>query len=121
MTLPRIASRDEWLAARKELLAEEKAMTRVRDALNTKRRELPMVRVDKDYVFEGPTGKATLLDLFAGRRQLIVLHFMFDPSWDDGCQSCTAAADEMSDGLRQHLAARETTFPAGSRSPIAKI
>ena len=96
MALPRIASRDEWLAARKQLLAEEKAMTRTRDALNTKRRNLPMVRVDKEYGFEGPDGKATHLDLFEGRRQLIVQHFMFDPSWDDGCPSCTAASDEVS-------------------------
>ena len=121
MTLPRIATHDDWLTARKDLLAEEKAMTRARDALNTKRRELPMVRIDKDYVFEGPNGKASLLDLFEGRRQLIVQHFMFDPSWDDGCTSCTAAADEMSDGLRQHLAARDTTFAVVSRAPIDKI
>src|SRR5438067_11870890 len=109
MALPRIASRDEWLVARKHLLAEEKAMTKARDALNTKRRELPMVRLDKEYVFDGPDGKVSLLDLFEGRRQLIVQHFMFDPSWNDGCPSCTAAADEMSDGLQNHLHARETS------------
>src|SRR6266567_3677590 len=121
MALPRVVLQDEWLAARKKLLAEEKAMTRARDALSTKRRELPMVPVEKDYKFEGPEGAVGLRDLFFGRRQLIVQHFMFDPSWDDGCQSCTAAADEMSDGLRQHLAARETTFAVVSRSPIDKI
>ena len=121
MALPRTATRDEWLTARKELLAEEKAMTRARDALNTKRRELPMVKVEKAYEFEGPGGTATLLDLFEGRRQLIVQHFMFDPSWDDGCPSCTAAADEMSDGLRRHLAARDTTFAVVSRAPLDKI
>ena len=95
MSLPKVVSRDEWLAARKALLVEEKAMTRARDALNTKRRELPMVEVEKDYVFEGPDGKVGLLDLFDGRRQLIVQHFMFDPSWDEGCPSCTAS-DEIS-------------------------
>ena len=108
MSLPKVASRDEWLAARKALLEEEKAMTRARDALNVKRRELPMVKIDKDYAFEGPDGNVGLVDLFEGRRQLIIQHFMFDPSWDDGCPSCTAAADEMSDGLRRHLAARDT-------------
>ena len=110
MSLPEVVSRDEWLAARKALLAREKAVTRARDALNAERRELPMVEIDKDYVFEGPTGKVGLLDLFEGRRQLIVGHFMFDPSWDDGCPSCTAGADEVSDGLLEHLHARDTTL-----------
>jgi predicted dithiol-disulfide oxidoreductase (DUF899 family) len=121
MSLPQVASRHEWLVARKELLAEEKAMTRARDALSTKRRELPMVKIDQDYVFEGPEGKAGLLDLFEGRRQLIVQHFMFDPRWDDGCPSCSAAADEISDGLLAHLHRRDTTFAAVSRAPISKI
>lgn len=84
MSLPQVASRDEWLAARKELLAEEKAMTRAPDALNVKRRELPMVRIEKDYLFEGPEGKASLLDLFDGRRQLMVCHFMFAPELGGG-------------------------------------
>ena len=110
MSLPHVVSRDEWLAARKELLAKEKELTRQRDALNAERRRLPMVEIDKDYVFEGPDGKASLLDLFDGRRQLIVGHFMFDPSWDDGCPSCSAGADEISDGLLEHLHARDTTF-----------
>ena len=110
MTLPEIVTHDEWRAARIALLAEEKAMTKARDALSTKRRMLPMVRVDKEYQFAGPDGLATLIDLFDGRRQLIVQHFMFDPSWDDGCPSCTGAADEMSDGLRRHLQARDTNF-----------
>ncbi len=106
MSLPRVASRQEWLDARQELLADEKAMTRARDTLSTKRRELPMVKIDKEYVFEGPDGKASLLDMFEGRRQLVVVHFMFDPSWDDGCPSCTAGADEVSDGLMDHLHTR---------------
>ena len=121
MSLPDVVSRDEWLSARKELLAEEKALTRARDALNAKRRELPMVRIDKQYVFDGPRGEVGLLDLFEGRRQLIVQHFMFDPSWDDGCPSCTAGADEMSDGLLEHLARPRHDVRVVSRAPLAKI
>jgi predicted dithiol-disulfide oxidoreductase (DUF899 family) len=121
MSLPKVVSREEWLAARTELLAEEKAMTRARDALNVRRRELPMVKVEKDYVFEGPDGQASLLDLFEGRRQLIIQHFMFDPSWEDGCPSCTAGADEISAGLLDHLHTRDTTLAAVSRAPIDKI
>src|SRR6266542_1862940 len=121
MSLPQVVSRDEWLVARKKLLAEEKAMTRARDALSTKRCELPMVKIDKDYMFEGPHGTASLLDLFDGRRQLIVQHFMFDPRWEDGCPSCSAAADEFSDGLLEHLHTRDTTFAAVSRAPLEKI
>ncbi|SFB37791.1 Predicted dithiol-disulfide oxidoreductase, DUF899 family [Lentibacillus halodurans] len=119
--LPSIVSRDEWLVARKELLAKEKEATRARDALNAERRRLPMVEIDKDYVFEGPDGKARLLNLFDGRRQLFVRHFMFDPSWDNGCPSCSAAADEVSKGLLEHLNARDTTFVTISRAPLAKI
>jgi predicted dithiol-disulfide oxidoreductase (DUF899 family) len=121
MSLPRIVSRDEWLAARKDLLAREKEMTRARDALSAERRRLPMVRVEKDYVFEGPTGRASLPDLFGSYRQLIVRHFMFDPSWDDGCPSCSAAADEISEGLLAHLSARDTQFVTVSRAPLARI
>ena len=121
MSLPQVVSRDEWLVARKELLAKEKELTRARDALNAERRRLPMVEIDKDYVFEGPDGKASLLDLFEGRRQLIVGHFMFDPSWDDGCPSCSAGADEISDGLLEHLHARDTTLVVVSRAPLDKI
>ena len=121
MSLPKVVSRDEWLAARKELLAKEKEFTRQRDTLNAERRMLPMVGIDKDYVFEGPEGKASLLDLFEGRRQLIVGHFMFDPGWEDGCSSCTAGADEISDGLLRHLHVRDTTFVYVSRAPIDKI
>ena len=121
MTLPDIVSRDEWRAARIELLAREKQMTKARDALSTARRQLPMVRVDEDYRFEGPDGAVGLLDLFEDRSQLIVQHFMFDPSWEDGCPSCTAAADEISDGLLAHLHARDTTLAVVSRAPLVKL
>jgi predicted dithiol-disulfide oxidoreductase (DUF899 family) len=121
MTLPDIVSPEEWRAARVELLAEEKAMTRARDSLNTKRRRLPMVKVEKDYRFQGPDGEVGLLDLFEGRRQLIVQHFMFDPDWEKGCPSCTAGVDEINDGLLDHVRSRDTTYAAVSRAPIDKI
>jgi predicted dithiol-disulfide oxidoreductase (DUF899 family) len=121
VNLPKIASAEEWRAARVALLAEEKAMTRARDELNAKRRQLPMVKVEKDYAFEGPEGSVGLVELFEGRRQLIVQHFMFDPGWEDGCSSCTAAADEVSPGLLQHLHIRDTTLAMVSRAPLAKI
>jgi predicted dithiol-disulfide oxidoreductase (DUF899 family) len=121
MSLPKVVSRDEWLAARKELLAREKEMTRQRDALNADRRRLPMVEIEKDYVFEGPDGEARLIDLFERRRQLIVGHFMFDPGWDDGCPSCSAGAEELSQGLLDHLHVRDTSFTYVSRAPLAKI
>jgi len=121
MSLPPVVSREEWVVARKAFLDEEKAFTRRRDALNTQRRMLPMVAIDKPYAFDGPNGKVTLLDLFEGRRQLIVVHFMFDPSWEDGCPSCTAGADEISDGLLAHLHTRDTTLVYVSRAPLAKI
>src|SRR3954453_9722618 len=109
MTLPRIASRDEWQAARLELLQKEKEQTRQRDALNIERRNLPMVEIDKEYRFEGPKGSVQLIDLFEGRRQLIVFHFMFDPSWDEGCPSCTAGTDEIAPGFLEHLHTRDTS------------
>ena len=121
MSLPKIATREEWRAARIALLAEEKALTRARDALNVKRRELPMVEIDTVYEFEGPGGKITLAELFEGRRQLILQHFMFDPEWEDGCTSCTAAADEISDGLLRHLHSRDTTLAVVARAPLDKI
>jgi predicted dithiol-disulfide oxidoreductase (DUF899 family) len=121
MALPDVVSRDEWLAARTELLAREKELTRLRDLLNADRRRLPMVRVEKDYVFAGPQGDARLVDLFDGCRQLIVQHFMFDPSWEDACPSCTADADELAPGLLEHLRARATAFAAVSRAPLPKI
>jgi predicted dithiol-disulfide oxidoreductase (DUF899 family) len=121
MTLPDIVSREEWLAARTKLLEKEKELTRQRDALNAERRRLPMVLIDKDYVFEGPEGKVRLKDLFAGRHQLIVCHFMFSPDWEEGCPSCSAGTDEMSQGLIDHLAARDTSIVWVSRAPIEKI
>jgi predicted dithiol-disulfide oxidoreductase (DUF899 family) len=121
MSLPQIATREEWLAARTALLEDEKALTRARDALNTKRRELPMVRIDTDYTFDGPDGTVHLLDLFDGRSQLIVYHFMFDPSWDTGCSSCTAGTDELSPGFFEHLHARDTSYAMVSLAPYAKL
>ncbi len=121
MTFPEIVSRDHWEAARKQLLVKEKRLTRERDALNAERRRLPMVRIEKDYVFDGPEGKRTLLELFDGRRQLMIWHFMFDPSWEDGCPSCSASADERSDGLYEHLDRRDTRFVYVSRAPLEKI
>jgi predicted dithiol-disulfide oxidoreductase (DUF899 family) len=121
MSLPRIATRDEWLAARKELLAKEKDLTRRRDALSIERRNLPMVEVEQDYTFDGPDGRVHLTDLFDGRPQLIIYHFMFDPSWEEGCPSCTAGTDELSPGLFQHLHARDTSYAMVSRAPIDKL
>jgi len=119
--LPRISTHDEWLAARKDLLAAEKAMTKHRDELNTRRRNLPMVEITKDYVFDGPDGETRLFDMFEGRRQLIIYHFMFDPSWDEGCSSCTAGTDEISDGFLEHLRTRDTSYAMVSRAPLAKL
>ncbi len=121
MSLPEVVTRDRWLAARKELLVKEKELTRRRDALNAERRGLPMVAIDKDYAFTGPDGTAGMLDLFDGRRQLIVVHFMFDPRWKDGCSSCSAGADEVSQGLLEHLHARDTSLVYVSRAPLEKI
>lgn len=120
MQQPTIVSRNEWTAARKRLLAKEKEFNRQRDALSAERRKLPMVRIEKDYVFEGPKGRRTLADLFEGRRQLIVYHFMFDPAWDAGCPACSFVADHFA-GAPVHLAARNTSFAVISRAPIAKI
>ncbi|MFI6372681.1 DUF899 domain-containing protein [Streptomyces sp. NPDC050546] len=119
MSLPEIVSRDQWRAARAELLVKEKAATRARDALGAERRGLPMVEVDEEYVFEGGDGKATLLDLFEGRHQLVVYHFMFAPEWDAGCRSCSGFLDQI--GHLAHLKARGTSFAAVSRAPFPKI
>ncbi len=121
MALPEVTPREQWLTARKALLAKEKELTRDRDALDAERRRLPMVAVEEGYVFDGPHGPASLLDLFEGRRQLIVGHFMFDPSWDEGCPSCTAGADEIASGHLEHLHARDTTLAYVSRAPLAKL
>ncbi len=119
MSLPNVVSRDEWRAARQQLLVKEKALTRAYDAMNTERRELPMVAVEKQYMFQGPNGPASLRDLFDGRRQLIVYHFMFAPDWDAGCMGCSYQVDNIGD-LR-HLYARNTSFVLISRAPLAKL
>jgi predicted dithiol-disulfide oxidoreductase (DUF899 family) len=121
MSLPKIATRDEWLLARKDLLAREKELTRRRDELNVERRQLPMVEIEKEYVFDGPNGHVRLIDLFEGRAQLIVYHFMFHPEWEDGCPSCTAGTDELSPGFLDHLHLRDTTYAMVSRAPLAKL
>jgi predicted dithiol-disulfide oxidoreductase (DUF899 family) len=115
-----IVNHDEWLAARKELLAKEKEFTRARDELTRQRQELPWERVEKEYVFEGPDGEESLSDLFAGRNQLLVYHFMFDPEDDAGCPSCSFWADNF-DPIVQHLAHRDVTMVAISRAPLSKI
>jgi predicted dithiol-disulfide oxidoreductase (DUF899 family) len=121
MSLPEIVSRDEWLAARTALLDREKELTRARDTLNAERRRLPMVEITKDYRFTGPGGEAGLADLFEGRRQLIVYHFMFAPDWEEGCPSCTAGTDEISRGFLEHLHIRDTSYALVSRAPLAKL
>jgi predicted dithiol-disulfide oxidoreductase (DUF899 family) len=120
METHKIVSRDEWIAARKAYLAEEKAFTRARDALSKKRRELPWEKVDKNYVFDGPNGKQSLADLFGGKSQLIVYHFMLGPGWEAGCPSCSLLADHF-DGAVVHLAQRDVTFAVVSRAPLAEI
>ena len=121
MSLPQVVSRTEWLEARRQLLAAEKKQTRERDALNAERRRLPMVRVEKEYVFEGPDGKASLGDLFGDETQLIVQHVMFGPDWDAACPGCTAAVDELSEGTLTHVRSRDTGFVLVSRAPLDKL
>lgn len=116
---PRIASRTKWLAARLELLAHEKELTKQRDRVAAERRRLPMVRIDKSYAFDGPRGKVSLRDLFDGRTQLIVYHFMFDPAWEKGCPGCTGFVDSLGDLSMLHE--RNTTFVLISRAPLAKL
>jgi predicted dithiol-disulfide oxidoreductase (DUF899 family) len=117
---PRVVSQAEWLAARKELLSKEKEFTRLRDELSRQRRELPWEVVDKKYVFEGPNGKQTLPELFDGRSQLIVYHFMFAPNWDVGCPHCSFWADNFN-GIIVHLNQRDVTMIAVSRAPCRKL
>lgn len=117
---PRIVSRDQWLAARKRLLIKEREFTRVRDAMAAYRRDLPWVKIDKSYAFDGPGGRTTLGEMFAGRSQLIVYHFMFGPGWEQGCPSCSYLADHF-DGAVPHLRQRDVTMAVVSRAPLAEI
>ena len=112
-----IVTRDEWLVARKQLLATEKELTRLRDQLSAERRELPWVRVEKQYVFDGPNGKETLADLFDGRSQLIVKHFMLGPGWKEGCVGCSFEVDHIEDAL-VHLEHHDVTYVAVARAPL---
>jgi len=121
MSLPKVVSQEEWTAARRSFLEKEKELTRQRDRLNTERRELPMVEVTKHYGFEGPDGIVSLGDLFEGRPQLILYHFMFHPEWDEGCPSCTAGTVELAPALIEHLHVRDTTYAMASRAPLEKL
>ncbi len=116
---PPIVSREDWLKERKQLLAEEKTLTKQRDRVNAQRRRLPMVKLEKPYVFDGPKGKTSLLELFEGRRQLIVHHFMFDPTWEQGCMGCTGLVNAL--GNLSMLSDRDTTFVLISRAPLEKL
>jgi predicted dithiol-disulfide oxidoreductase (DUF899 family) len=120
MTTHEIADRATWLAARKALLAKEKALTRQRDALAAERRKLPWERVERSYSFQAESGATTLQELFAGRSQLLVYHFMFGPDWDTGCKSCSFWVDNI-DGALAHLAQRDVSFVCASRAPLAKL
>lgn len=116
----KVVSEKQWLTARKKFLAEEKKFTKLRDQMNRKRRALPWVKVEKEYVFEGPDGRQTLSELFNGKSQLITYHFMFGPDWDEGCAHCSFWADHY-DGTLVHLAHRDTTLVVVSRAPFAEI
>lgn len=116
----KIVSRDVWIEARKRLLVQEKKFTRLRDQLSEQRRQLPHVRVDKDYDFEGPNGQETLADLFAGKSQLVVYHFMYGPDWEVPCKSCSFWADNFN-GIVAHLGQRDVAFAAVSRAPLTKL
>jgi predicted dithiol-disulfide oxidoreductase (DUF899 family) len=120
METHKIVSRDEWIEARKQHLAREKELTRLRDQLSAERRELPWVRVDKEYIFEGPEGRESLSDLFAGKSQLVVQHFMFGPDWEAGCKSCSFWADNYN-GIVVHLMQRDVAFVAVSLAPFDRI
>ncbi len=120
MTNHRVVTRDQWLEARLELLSAEKELTRLNDDLSRRRQELPWVRLDKGYVFDAEGGEATLADLFRGRSQLIIYHFMFDPDWDEGCPSCSSLADGL-DETYLHLENHDVAFTAVSRAPLGKL
>ena len=120
MQAPKIVSREQWLEARRRLLGKEKELTRARDEVARQRRELPWVRVEKPYEFDGPEGAQSLGDLFAGRSQLLIYHFMLGPGWNEGCPSCSFWADGY-DGMVVHLAHRDVTFVVVSRAPLAAI
>lgn len=115
-----VVSRKEWLTARKSLLVKEKKFSRLRDQLNQQRRNLPWVKVEKEYVFNGPNGKETLAELFGGRSQLIVYHFMFGPGWKEGCPHCSFWVDHY-DSVNLHLGQRDTTLVVVSRAPLKEI
>ncbi len=121
MSLPDVVSREQWLEARRQLLAQEKDLTRRQDALNAERRRLPMVRIDKHYVFEGPDGEVTLADLFGDRRQLVIQHVMFGPDWEQPCPGCTASINTFHPFILDQLGSRETAFAFTSRAPYGKI
>jgi predicted dithiol-disulfide oxidoreductase (DUF899 family) len=116
----KVVSQDEWLAARKALLAKEKEFTKARDAISNQRRDLPWVKVEKNYVFDGPSGKETLTELFGSNSQLIVYHFMLGPGWKAGCPSCSYLADHF-DGANIHLAQRDVSLVVVSHAPLAEI
>jgi predicted dithiol-disulfide oxidoreductase (DUF899 family) len=120
MSKQKVVSKEQWLAARKAHLAKEKQFTKLRDELSRERRELPWVKVEKDYVFDGPDGKVTLADLFDGRSQLIVYHFMFDPEWSQGCKSCSFVADNFNPSVI-HLKHRDVSLASVSKAPIKKL
>lgn len=119
-TLHPVVSREQWLTERLALLAREKELTRLNDRIASERRALPWVRIEKDYVFEGPHGRSRLADLFDGRRQLLVQHFMFGPGWEQGCKSCSFMADHLG-GMQVHLAQRDVSVLVVSRAPLAEI
>lgn len=121
MAFPEVVSREQWLQARAALLAEEKELTRRRDAVNAARRKLPMVRVEKEYVFDGPAGPVTLAELFGDCRQLVVHHVMFGPDWESACPVCTEFTSEFTEALLARLRSRDTAFAMICRAPLAKI
>ncbi|MEM8542109.1 MAG: DUF899 family protein, partial [Pseudomonadota bacterium] len=120
MSTPHIANREKWLVARKDLLAEEKAFLRQRDALSAKRRDLPWVKIDEDYQFDSANGRINLSNLFGDKSQLIIYHFMMGEDWEQGCPSCSFWADGFN-GTTEHLAQRDAAFVCVSNTPIAKI